>query len=171
LRVGTLRRNRAGRRAGGGRDDLGNRHSRGDRDGPGCACGHGHRPGLLGRGTCEGRRDTMTDRDTDRRGPLWEALGTVVDPELRRTLVDLDMIESARIDDRGTAHVKVLLTIAGCPMKNTISTDVRKAVGAVDGVQAVDVELGVMTPEQRTELRNRLRSGDGRVNPFVQPGN
>lgn len=113
----------------------------------------------------------MTDRDTDTNGPLWKALGTVVDPELRRTLVDLDMIESAWIDDGGTAHVKVLLTIAGCPMKTTISTDVRKAVGAVEGVQAVDVELGVMTPEQRTELRNRLRSGDGRVNPFVQPGN
>lgn len=104
-----------------------------------------------------------------RHGPLWEALGTVIDPELRRTIVDLDMVESASIDGDGTAHVKVLLTIAGCPMKGTISEDVRAAAASVEGVRDVAVELGVMTPEQRGALRDRLRSGDGRVNPFVQP--
>lgn len=108
---------------------------------------------------------------TERESPLWKALGTVIDPELRRTIVDLDMVESASIDSAGTAHVKVLLTISGCPMKGTISKDVRDAAATVEGVESVDVELGVMTPEQRGALRDRLRSGEGRVNPFTQPGN
>lgn len=114
---------------------------------------------------------TDTQRTTEREDPLWKALGTVIDPELRRTIVDLDMVESASIDSSGIAHVKVLLTIAGCPMKGTISTDVRDAASTVEGVESVDVELGVMTPEQRKALRDRLRTGDGRVNPFTQPDN
>ncbi|WP_029088889.1 P-loop NTPase [Brevibacterium album] len=100
---------------------------------------------------------------------LVEALRTVIDPELRRNIVELGMVESARLDSEGIAHAKVLLTIAGCPMKDTISRDVRAALLGLEGVSEVSLELGAMTPEQRGALRDRLRAGAGRVNPFAQP--
>jgi ATP-binding protein involved in chromosome partitioning len=65
----------------------------------------------------------------------------------------------------------VLLTVAGCPMKAELTNRVTAAVSRVDGVREVAVELGVMTDEQRTELRQNLR-GDAPANeiPFAQPG-
>ena len=101
---------------------------------------------------------------------LWTALERVIDPELRRPITELGMVDAARIDPDGTARVRVLLTIAGCPMRQTISGDVQDAARRVPGVTDVDLDLGVMTPDQRKALRERLR-GDGHVNPFVQPGN
>lgn len=101
---------------------------------------------------------------------LWTELDRVNDPELRRPITDLGMVESAVVGDDRIARVRVLLTIAGCPMRQTITDDVREAGLRVPGVTDVDLDLGVMTPEQRKALRERLR-GDGHVNPFVQPGN
>ena len=101
---------------------------------------------------------------------LWTELDRVIDPELRRPITDLGMVESAVVGDDRIARVRVLLTIAGCPMRQTITDDVREAGLRVPGVTDVDLDLGVMTPEQRKALRERLR-GDGHVNPFVQPGN
>ncbi len=88
---------------------------------------------------------------------LRRALDTVIDPELRRPITELGMVESAQLLD-GTAQVKVLLTIAGCPMRSTIESDVTTAVAAVAGVQQVQVTLGVMDPHQRAELRDRLKA-------------
>lgn len=88
---------------------------------------------------------------------LRRALDTVIDPELRRPITELGMVESAQLND-GTAQVKVLLTIAGCPMRSTIESDVTTAVAAVAGVQQVEVTLGVMDPHQRAELRDRLKA-------------
>jgi ATP-binding protein involved in chromosome partitioning len=95
------------------------------------------------------------------------ALATVQDPEIHRPITDLDMVKSIEIDG-GKVTVSVLLTIAGCPMKGPISTDVREAVGAVDGVDEVEVILDVMTDEQRAALKEKLR-GPGKDNPFAQP--
>lgn len=98
------------------------------------------------------------------------ALATVQDPEIRRPLPELGMIESVDITD-GAVRVKVLLTVSGCPMKDTLRKDVTAAVGAVDGVTSVDVELGVMDDDQRTSLRETLRGGQAqRENPFAKPG-
>ena len=81
--------------------------------------------------------------------PLLEkvraALATVNDPEIKRPITDLNMVESVELDDTGKVSVKVLLTVAGCPLKDTINRDVTEAVSRVDGVTAVDLELGVMT--------------------------
>ncbi|MEH0108137.1 P-loop NTPase [Tersicoccus sp. MR15.9] len=92
------------------------------------------------------------------------ALGRVQDPELRRPITDLGMVED--IDLRaGRLTVRVLLTIAGCPLRSTIEDDVRGAVGGLPGVDAVEVVTGVMSPDQRQRLKDDLRSG-GRANPF-----
>jgi ATP-binding protein involved in chromosome partitioning len=69
-------------------------------------------------------------------------------------------------------RVDVLLTVAACPLRDTLRADVTKAVAAVAGVSGVEVEFGVMTPEQRRELQTSLRGGAGPepVIPFSQPG-
>jgi len=68
--------------------------------------------------------------------------------------------------------VAIWLTVAGCPMRETITNRVRDAVGAVPGVREVRVELDVMSDDQRTELRRSLR-GDAKepTIPFSEPGN
>ncbi|WP_147680773.1 Mrp/NBP35 family ATP-binding protein [Actinomyces ruminicola] len=101
-----------------------------------------------------------------------EALARVIDPELRRPITDLGMVESIAVGADGVVTVGVLLTVAGCPLRDTITADARKEVGALDGVTDVNVNLGVMTDEQRAELRTRLRGGAAEpVIPFTQPGN
>ena len=100
-----------------------------------------------------------------------QALSRVIDPELRRPITDLGMVESVEISPAGVVTVAVLLTVAGCPLKDTITADTRKEVGGLEGVSDVQVHLGVMTDEQRAELRARLRGGAAEPTiPFTQPG-
>jgi ATP-binding protein involved in chromosome partitioning len=99
------------------------------------------------------------------------ALATVDDPEIRRPITELGMVESVSVTSGGAVSVRVLLTVAGCPMKERLTRDVSAAVARVDGVTSVDVRLGVMSDAQRGELGTKLR-GDAPSNeiPFAQPG-
>ena len=100
------------------------------------------------------------------------ALHEVEDPEIRRPITDLGMVDDLRADDDGAVFVRVLLTVSGCPMRSEITTRVTNAVSKVEGVTSVDVELGVMNDEQREAMRTMLRGGQAeRVIPFAQPGN
>jgi ATP-binding protein involved in chromosome partitioning len=102
---------------------------------------------------------------------IHAALATVNDPEIKRPITDLGMVESVEADDTGMVSVKVLLTVAGCPLKDTINRDVTAAVSGVAGVTAVDLELGVMTAEQRAGLQEVLRGGQAqREIPFAKAG-
>ncbi len=99
------------------------------------------------------------------------ALATVDDPEIRKPITELGMVESVRVAADGAVVVRVLLTVAGCPMKDRLTRDVTAAVQRVEGVGSVAVQLGVMSDAQRTDLRTTLR-GDAPSNeiPFAQPG-
>jgi ATP-binding protein involved in chromosome partitioning len=98
------------------------------------------------------------------------ALATVNDPEIRRPVTELDMVKGVAVDG-GIVRVDLFLTVAGCPMKDRLTTDVKAAVGAVPGVEAVSVVLDVMSDEQRATLREKLRGGQaGREVPFAKPG-
>ena len=99
------------------------------------------------------------------------SLRQVDDPEIHKPITDLGMVKGVAVAPDGTAHVAVYLTVAGCPMRETITRRVTDAVSRVAGVTAVRVELDVMSDEQRTELRRSLR-GDAAepVIPFAQPG-
>ncbi|NUP59611.1 MAG: Mrp/NBP35 family ATP-binding protein [Pseudarthrobacter sp.] len=114
--------------------------------------------------------------DTSTSGsPLAEAvdaaLATVIDPELRRPITELGMVDSVQVSDDGRVALAVLLTIAGCPLRDTITADSEKALFAVPGVTAVDVELKVMDQAQRDALKEKLRGpGARRGIPFNQPG-
>ncbi len=98
------------------------------------------------------------------------ALATVEDPEIHRPLTELNMVKSRAVVD-GVARVEVWLTVSGCPMRETITSRVTEAVGAVPGVSRVEVELDVMSEEQRKELRAMLVGHDEREIVFTQPGN
>ncbi|WP_369819255.1 Mrp/NBP35 family ATP-binding protein [Tessaracoccus sp. ZS01] len=100
------------------------------------------------------------------------ALHTVEDPEIRRPITDLGMVDDIQASDDGTVFVRVLLTVSGCPMRSEITGRVTKAVEAVEGVSAVNVELGVMNDEQRQAMRSMLRGGAvERKIQFAEPGN
>jgi ATP-binding protein involved in chromosome partitioning len=99
------------------------------------------------------------------------ALAAVLDPEIGRPITELGMVESVRAGADGTVRVSVLLTVAGCPMRQKLTRDVTAAVSQLAGVRAVEVEFGVMTDAQRTALRQQLRGDAATVEiPFAQPG-
>jgi ATP-binding protein involved in chromosome partitioning len=95
------------------------------------------------------------------------AVAAVTDPELRRPLGELDMVRDVAVDG-ATARVAIALTIVGCPAADRIERDVRAAAAAVPGIDAVEVEVGVMTPDERRALTDRLRGGRAaRTMPFT----
>ena len=87
------------------------------------------------------------------------ALHKVEDPEIRRPITELGMVDELTANDEGQIFIKVLLTVPGCPMRTEISNRVTEAVEAVEGVRGVHVELGVMNDEQRSAMRQVLRGG------------
>jgi ATP-binding protein involved in chromosome partitioning len=118
------------------------------------------------------------------RDDVLAALRPVEDPELRRSIVELDMVRDVRIEG-GRVSVQVALTVAGCPLRNEIDDRVRRAVAALPGVDEVGIDFTVMTDEQRAALRTRLHGdpgatagthaahghAEGRAIPFADPAN
>ncbi|WP_432534968.1 Mrp/NBP35 family ATP-binding protein [Kineococcus arenarius] len=101
------------------------------------------------------------------------ALNAVNDPELHRPITELGMVERVDVGDDGVVSVRVLLTTAGCPMRDRLTSDVTAAVRGVAGARGVRVAFGEMTPEQRAELTVKLR-GSTQAAPtirFNEPGN
>jgi len=97
-------------------------------------------------------------------------LAEVIDPELRLPITQLGMVGDIDVDDAGTASIGIKLTIEACPMRSRIVEDVTAAAVRAEGVATAEVELGVMTPEERAELKEHLRGGEaGKVNRFAQP--
>ena len=99
------------------------------------------------------------------------ALATVNDPEIRRPITELDMVKAVDVDG-AQVRVEIYLTVPGCPMKETLTRDVRAAAASVPGVEGVDVVLDVMSDAQRQTLRDKLRGGGqaAREIPFAKPG-
>ncbi len=100
---------------------------------------------------------------------LNAALATVNDPEIHRPITELGMLKSVEADANGVVKVGVYLTVSGCPMRDTISDRVTAAVSTVAGVTKVEVELDVMSDEQRAAMKKTLR-GEEKENPFNKPG-
>jgi ATP-binding protein involved in chromosome partitioning len=98
------------------------------------------------------------------------ALDGVHDPEINRPITELGMVKDVTVTPEGAVTVAVWLTIAGCPMRDTITSRVSNAVRAVPGAQDVQVQLDVMSDAQRTALRRQLRgtAEEPRI-PFAEP--
>jgi ATP-binding protein involved in chromosome partitioning len=115
---------------------------------------------------------------------LIDALRPVLDPELHRSIVDLGMVRDVVIDKKGTVGLTVVLTIAGCPLRNEIQTRVNTALRALDGVSDVNLNFGVMNDDERAAVRQMLNGNpgatagsapaqghaEGRTISFAQPG-
>lgn len=98
---------------------------------------------------------------------IHEALSKVNDPELHRSITELGMVESIE-QSNGRVQLKILLTISGCPMKDRLTGDIKSAVLAVAGVSEVAIEFGVMTEEQRANIKKLLRNGREAFISFAQ---
>ena len=98
------------------------------------------------------------------------ALEGVNDPEIKRPITELGMVDTITIDDHQIT-VRILLTVSGCPLKDTLTRDVTAAVGTVAPAASVVVDMGVMSDEQRKDMQTMLRGGRAdREVPFAQPG-
>jgi ATP-binding protein involved in chromosome partitioning len=89
------------------------------------------------------------------REDILKALEQVIDPELRRSVVELDMVRDVRIEGEEVT-VGIALTVAGCPLRASFEEQVGQALAPL-GVQRVQLEFDVMTPEERAALTARLR--------------
>ncbi|MFD3701826.1 Mrp/NBP35 family ATP-binding protein [Nocardia sp. NPDC058658] len=96
------------------------------------------------------------------------ALAGVDDPEIGRPITELNMVETIDIGERGAVTVRILLTVAGCPLRTEIGNDIREAVTAVPGVTGIDIDFGVMTEDQRRDLRIQLRGTEETISALAQ---
>ena len=102
---------------------------------------------------------------------IMAALAGVNDPEIRRPITELGMVDGIQVGAGGEVAVHILLTVSGCPMRDRLTRDVTDATRSVDGVTAVSVTFGVMNDEQRSALQSTLRGGQAsREIVFNQPG-
>jgi len=101
---------------------------------------------------------------------VTQALDGVQDPEIHRPITELGMVKNIEVGADGAVLVEVYLTVAGCPLRDTITRDVTAAVGKLPGVSSVRVQLDVMSDEQRRALQTQLRGGRPEPQiPFAQP--
>jgi ATP-binding protein involved in chromosome partitioning len=120
------------------------------------------------------RRPSSAAKPGPEESAVRAALGTVLDPEIRRPITELGMVGALEVSTTGAVLVQVLLTTSGCPLRDTLERDVTAAVSGVPGVRGVRVDLGVMDDAQRAELRGVLRGPAGAAGerdvPFARPG-
>ncbi|MGH2668472.1 MAG: Mrp/NBP35 family ATP-binding protein, partial [bacterium] len=88
---------------------------------------------------------------------VWRMLEAVVDPELHASIVDLGMVKDVDVDEDGVVGVEIALTIAGCPMRAQIRNDVEARLRGLPGIAGVEVRMGEMTSQERSELMGRAR--------------
>jgi len=96
----------------------------------------------------------VTDKDE-----ILKALEVVIDPELHRSIVELDMVRSIEVSPNGVIDVTVSLTTPGCPIKGHFQTSVADAVAKLDGVTHVNVYFDVLTDQQKANLQQKLGRG------------
>ena len=113
-----------------------------------------------------------------------DALRPVQDPELHRSIVDLGMVRDVVVNADGIVGLTVVLTIAGCPLRNEIQQRVNSALKSLDSVRDIALNFGVMTDQERAAVRELLHGNpgatagsapahghaEGRQIPFAQPG-
>ena len=90
------------------------------------------------------------------REQITEALGRVIDPELRRPVTELGMVRGVEVDG-GHVAVTIALTVAGCPLRSSFEDQVREHIGSLPGVDSVSLAFDVMSPDERAALTTRLR--------------
>jgi ATP-binding protein involved in chromosome partitioning len=109
---------------------------------------------------------TVTDRDQ-----IMRALQSVIDPELHRSIVELDMVRSIEVSANGVVDVTVSLTTPGCPIKGHFQSSVVEAVSPLEGVGHVNVYFDVLTDAQKASLQQKLGRGSLPAGTLAQVSN
>ena len=92
------------------------------------------------------------------RDEIYKALEQVIDPELRRPVTELDMVRDVRIED-GAVTITIALTVAGCPLRASFEEQVQRWIAPLEGVQSVQLDFDVMSPDEKSALTEKLRGG------------
>ncbi|NNN00677.1 MAG: P-loop NTPase [Acidimicrobiaceae bacterium] len=103
----------------------------------------------------------------DRSLHLRERLGLVIDPELGASIVELGMVGEVEVDETGHARVQVSLTTLGCPLRAQIDRDIREAAKSIDGIESVEVVMGVLEPTAKAALMKKAREIAQRAAPLT----
>jgi ATP-binding protein involved in chromosome partitioning len=90
------------------------------------------------------------------REQITEALGKVIDPELKRPVTELDMVREVRVE-AGHVAVTIALTVVGCPLRSSFENQVQEHLLPLPGVESVSLEFDVMSPDERAALTQKLR--------------
>jgi ATP-binding protein involved in chromosome partitioning len=102
---------------------------------------------------------------------ILKALEVVIDPELHRSIVELDMVRSIDVSANGVVDVTVSLTTPGCPIKGHFQTSVADAVSALNGVTHVNVYFDVLSDTQKAALQQKLGRGSLPAGALAQVAN
>ena len=102
---------------------------------------------------------------------IMRALESVIDPELHRSIVELDMVRSIEVNPNGVIDVTVSLTTPGCPIKGHFQSSVVQAVSPLEGVSHVNVYFDVLTDTQKAALQQKLGRGSLPAGALAQVGN
>src|SRR6188472_2537642 len=105
--------------------------------------------------------EAATMRDMPTRDQVLEALKVVIDPELRRSIVELGMVRSIDVKEHGVVDVMVSLTTPGCPIRNHFQTGVTRAVSGLAGVTRVNVNFDVLSNQEKAGLQQQLGRPQG----------
>jgi len=92
------------------------------------------------------------------RDEVLKALEKVIDPELRRSVIELEMVKDLEIAG-GDVALTISLTVPGCPLRHDFEDQVQREIGGLEGVDRVSLAFDVMTPEEKSRLTARLRGG------------
>src|SRR6201997_4898877 len=90
------------------------------------------------------------------REQVTQALRSVIDPELRRDIVELEMVRSIQVHPNGVVDVMVSLTTPGCPIRSHFQTGVVQAVSELEGISAVNVSFDVLSDTEKQALGRKL---------------
>jgi ATP-binding protein involved in chromosome partitioning len=93
------------------------------------------------------------------RDQVLDSLRSVIDPELRRDIVELEMVRSIDVNENGVVDVMVSLTTPGCPIRSHFQTGVVQAVREVEGVTGVNVSFDVLSDDEKNALGRKLGRG------------
>src|SRR5579859_8276844 len=96
---------------------------------------------------------------TPTRDQVLDALRSVIDPELRRDIVELEMVRSIDVHPNGVVDVMVSLTTPGCPIRSHFETGVAQAVRELEGVTGVNVSFDVLSDSEKAALGHKLGRG------------
>jgi ATP-binding protein involved in chromosome partitioning len=103
---------------------------------------------------------------TASRDEILQALEGVIDPELGRSVIELDMVRDVTLEN-GRVALTIALTVPGCPLRASFEEQVDRALSPLEGVEEVALSFDVMSPEEKAALTSRLRGGVAERTPGI----